>query len=357
MTEDWLGLAFGIGPVAVLLSLPFWGSLSDVTGRSDRVVQLTAVLAGLTGLGLFFTRGLLAIFLLVPVFYSFEYAIEPMVNAAVLEEGDGEDEQGQFGKHRLWGSLGFVIGAGLGGIITDTFGWLCLFLSFLAVMVLLAIRVGRIGAFRSPSLPVDQFLNSLTGVVGSPRLQGLLVFLVLWSIPFSGNFMAFSWYWEQVGGSASGLGVAWGLAAVLEIPLYWLSVRYWDTLWLEGLLIVSPLVAALRWLLYLLFPYPGVLYGVQLLHGLMFVSFSVGSVYLVDVIAKTSVRNTGQGILGASVFGLGAALGNLLAGVLFGRYGATVYYTTMIAVDFLAVLVMILLVLAGPTRKETKDRV
>lgn len=345
MTESWLGLAFGLGPLAVMVSLPFWGSVSDVTGRSDRVIQLTAVLAGLSGLVLFFAESVLGVLLLVPLFYAFEYAIEPMANAAVLNQDTSGSRSGTFGKRRLWGSLGFIVGAALGGLVTYVTSWPVLFLFFLGVMVTLAIRANQIGDLRSSSLSLEQYVRSFLQVIKSPRLQLLLLFLVLWSIPFSGNFMAFSWYWTQVGGSSLGLGLAWGLAAFLEVPLYWLTVRYWDRLWLEGLLVLSPAVAALRWFLYLVYPEPEFLMVIQLLHGLMFVSFSVGSVYLIDMIAEAGVRNTGQGLLGASVFGLGAALGNLLAGNLYGAFGASTFYVSLIAVDVLALFVILVLIL------------
>jgi PPP family 3-phenylpropionic acid transporter len=333
-----------VGPVAVLVSLPLWGSLSDLTGRADRILQLTALTAGVASLGFLMELPVLGLLLLVPVFYSVEYAIEPMLNSAVLLDDQQENRTGAFGRSRLWGSIGFIAGAGAGGIVSEVIGMGYLFPTFLLVMIGLGGSVSGRQKFKSDSLKTSRFVSDLSQLLSDKKMLFMVLFMILWSIPFSGNFMAFSWYWEEIGGSSFGLGLAWGLAAILEAPLYLLSEYYWESVWLEVLLVISPIVAAVRWGLYLLFPIPEILFFVQPLHSLMFVTFSVGSVYMIDRLSTDATRNTGQGLIGASVFGAGAALGNLLAGNLYGLYGPKIYYGSMIGVELTAVAIMILLI-------------
>jgi hypothetical protein len=303
--------------------------------------------AGIASLGFLLQLPVLGLLLLVPVFYSVEYAIEPMLNSAVLLDDQKKNQTGTFGRSRLWGSLGFIVGAGVGGVVSEMIGMGYLFPVFLLVMVGLGGTVAGSKKFKSDSLKKRRFMNDLIQLLSDQKMLCLVLFMILWSIPFSGNFMAFSWYWEEIGGSSLGLGLAWGLAAILEVPLYLLSEQFWESIWLELLLVISPLVAALRWGLYLFFPEPEILFFVQPLHSLMFVSFSVGSVYMIDRLSTEATRNTGQGLIGASVFGAGAALGNLLAGNLYGLYGPKIYYGSMIGVELVAVAIMCVLIFSS----------
>ncbi len=148
--------------------------------------------------------------------------------------------------------------------------------------------------------------------------------------------MAFGLYWEELGGSFFGLGIAWVLAAVLEVPLFWLSARFRDRINYRTLLVVSSLAAAARWLAYPLLPELWMWYLVQPLHAVMFVGLSVGGVYLIDRLSDPVIRNTGQSLLAACVFGLGSAVGNLLAGVVYDAYGAPVFYGLLLILSLSA---------------------
>lgn len=339
LSESVVGWISFLHPVCLLVIQPFWGSVGDYLGRPDRVLQIAGFGAGSVAVLFLFDAPTWAYFLMVPMFFGFGSAVDPIANAATVATDRAEGQHGDYGNKRLWGSVGFVIGAVVSGLISESFGISAIFPVYSLIMAAMIARSHLVSDVTlDPSTP-SEIARGLKRALSVPRYRWLLAFLVLWGIPFSGNFVAFGWYWEDLGGPAYGLGLCWVLAAILEVPFYLLSVRYQDLISYRGLLVFSSGVAALRWLLYVLFPEPAWLYAFQPLHALMFVSFSVGGVYMIDHLSDEVIKNTGQGLLSASIFGAGAAIGNLLAGLVYDAYGPVHFYSLMIAINLLAVLI------------------
>ncbi|MFB6355660.1 MAG: MFS transporter [bacterium] len=341
MSETAIGWASFVAPLTVMVLQPVWGSLGDLTGRPARVIQGAALGACLMGLTFLLSVPLWLYFLMVPLFFGFATAFDPLTNAAVVQQEVKNDQQGGYGNKRLWGSIGFVVGAMVAGTVTRRFEIHWLFPLYSGVMLILLIKSNWLqGLTMSPTTP-SELLRGLKHALGRSRYRWLLIFLVTWSIPFSGNFVAFGWFWRDLGGTNAGIGLCWVLAASLEVPAYWLTVRYRDRLSLRWLLALSGVFAALRWMFYVILSKPFYIYFVQPLHALMFVSFSVGAVYMIHNLSDDVIRNTGQSLLSASVFGAGAALGNLLAGQIYQSTNPHLFYYYLLSINIVSVLIAI----------------
>lgn len=336
LTESTIGYISFFYPLFVLIIQPCWGSLGDYTGRPDRVIRLAAFGAGLCSIVFLWNVPTWGYWLLVPIFFGFASAVDPIANAGAVQSDRDAGDHGNYGSRRLWGSIGFVLGAIASGLISDWYGIPAVFPVFALVMIFTIIQARHLRHIRIRSAGLKQVFRGVNHALSLPRYRGLLLVLVLWGIPFSGNFVAFGWYWRDLGGADYGIGLCWVLAAVLEVPFYMLTVRFKDWISYRGLLIFSNAIASLRWLLYILFPWPIAIYFFQPLHALMFVSFSVGGVYLIDEWSDHVIKNTGQGLLSASVFGAGAALGNVLAGQMYGWLGPVTFYSFMILINIIA---------------------
>jgi PPP family 3-phenylpropionic acid transporter len=332
-----------LAPIVVLITQPLWGMLGDLTGKPVFIIQLTSLLAGISVLLMRITpAGSWGwYFLLVPLFFSLQSAVDPLINAAAVHVEYHSDDQGKFGQKRLWGSVGFVVGNLVSALASGWMGLEIIFLIYPLVMIALSLQVLMLkGVKMAPVSPLE-LLTGLKRALKSPRYRWMLIFFVAWGIPFGGNSVAFGWLWSDLGGEVWKLGYLWMLAAVFEIPLYMLTVRFRRYLSLRVLLIVSGIVPVLRWFFYIIIPVPWMLYYVQPLHSLMFVCFSVGSIYMVDKLSDPVIRSTGQGLLAACVYGFGAAVGNFLAGNVYHYFGPDVFYFLLIVINIVGVGVVL----------------
>ncbi|GEM_PF-3077546 len=353
MSEPAAGVAALLAPLSVMLMQPLWGTLADLLGRPVLLIQLASLGATVVSLVMWQRISAAWYFLLVPLVYTLQSAIEPLVNAAVVHTETLTDREGEFGNKRLWGSVGFITGNLIAANATHVAGLEVVFPIFSAAMFLLALQAFLLRGVQMNPVSLQEMFRGLRRALGSPTYRWLLCFLVLWGIPFGGNSVAFGWFWTDIGGGSRGLGYIWFLAAVFEVPLYYLTVHFKQRISFRFLLLFSTTVAALRWLIYILAPQPHLLYFVQPLHAFMFVSLSVGAVYTIDQLSDPVIRSTGQALLVASVWGLGSALGNLSAGLIYGYFGPTYFYGFLIACNILGFLVLIYALSGLPTPAHT----
>ena len=340
ITEGIVGIIALLAPLAVMVAQPFWGSLGDITGRPILIIQLASLSAGAAALVMWQQISYGWYFLLVPLLYGLQSAVDPLVNAAAVYVEQQGDERGVFGKKRLWGSVGFIVGNLVGAHATGYFDLGIIFPLYAGVMVLLSLQVTMLSGVKMKATSGQELIRGLIRALKRPHYRWLLIFFILWGIPFGGNSVAFGWFWKDLGGTDTGLGYLWFLAAVGEIPLYGFTVKYRDYISLRWLLVLATIFPALRWLLYILVPVPWMLYFVQPLHSFMFVSFSVGAVYMVDRLSDPVIRSTGQGLLAACVYGVGSAAGNWLAGTVYELAGGYWFYLLLVLINISALPVI-----------------
>ncbi len=337
--EARIGIATSLAHLSLLVVLPLWGLVGDISGKPHRVIQWTALGSAATAFLFFLPVHPVLLLGIVPLFYGFEYAVQPITNAAVMQEENETGGHGEFGSKRLWGSLGFVVAAPVGGYVAQNYGLGAVIPLYAVIMICTAIQaelLSKITSFKS-SLP--QLYRGLRRALSIPRYRWLLLFLLLWGTASSGNYVAFGWFWEDLGGSYQALGYLWTLAALMEVPLFLLTVRYLHRISYRGLLMASTAAAALRWFVYAGVPTRGWVYFVQPLHSVMIVGFLVGGVYLIDHLSDPVIRNTGQALLMGSVYGAGSALGTVLTGITYDAFGPVRYWIGMGGVSTAALLI------------------
>lgn len=342
LSKSFIGILAFIGPLAAMVFQFGLGALGDLLGKPRRVIQAAVLLSACLVFGVLWNPHPAWMLVVFPSFYGLQAAIDPLLNAAVMTQEHRDQNRGSFGRRRLWGSLGFVVGVSASGWLIASWGLRFAFPVYAAVMLGLFIPAGGLTGLRQSGIDAVEFLQALGRSLWRPRTRWLVVFLLLWGVPFGGNFVAFGLYWEELGGGFFGLGVAWVLASIFEVPLFWLASRYDEWLNYRWLLVGSSLAAATRWMAYPVLPALWMWYLVQPLHAVMFVGVIVGGVYTMEEVAEPLVRRTGQGILSACIFGLGSALGNLLAGLVYDAYGAPAVYGCLAGFSLTAALVALL---------------
>ncbi|MFD2879795.1 MFS transporter [Paenibacillus rhizoplanae] len=91
-------------------------------------------------------------------------------------------------------------------------------------------------------------------------------------------------------------------------------------------LMLASVVYMLRWAIQWLIPVPGVMIGVQTLHGMSFGFFYIAAVEYVASITGKELQATGQSLFNMVFVGLGGIAGNLLNGYLLDSGGPRLMY-------------------------------
>ncbi len=163
LSEGQIGLLAGIPPLLGLVAAPLWGALADATQQHRRLLTL-AVIGSIGAVAILSQVTTLAWLLPVVALYAFcNNPIIPLVdNSVLLMLGDRKAE---YGKHRLWGAIGWGVAAMVLGALIERAGLHWAF-------------VGCIGLMGG-CLYAAQKLNVQHVSIGQPFWQGMRFFITL----------------------------------------------------------------------------------------------------------------------------------------------------------------------------------
>lgn len=313
-----VGFLAALPSIALALSGSFWGAAADSLA-AHRLVLRTAMGAALlmvliaTQLTTFPAMALLIA----------GYAIASAPIASFL---DGyavaiSDRLGvSFGHMRAWGSVGYslavlTVGRLMGDHVDRTF--------FLAHALLLGLAL--LTTFGLPKLGERQARPMFGGLRLLARNRSLLAllftsFLVTSASATINGFLGIRI--EDIGGSASLIGVAISISAISEMPVIAFGSWFLRHLGPARLIALAIMIYTLRLLAYGVITDPEWMLPVQTLHGLSYGAFLIATVTLVHRLAGREHAVTAQGMLGAMSFGAGSIAGSLAGGVLLDVAGS-----------------------------------
>lgn len=340
-----------------VVAQPAWGLLSDYF-RADRTILVVGGLgSALALLSYPIGANLSAPFLLIAVgtalYSALRSPISPITTGMVLSRGF------DYGSVRAFGSLAWAIGS-LG------FGFLVGYLGSVSIIYFYVVSAGLLVVI-AWSLPDDaqtedesedsESVNDESGLKEAARAlvtnKDFLVVLTasfLLRLSISGGEAFFAVYMRSVEVSL-GLGplllspdgmtgVAWminsGIEAIAFLYVLKTSISY------KWLLVGGGIVVVIPNLVYGLTTQPVVLLAIQSLGGVGFAMISVAAVDIAHEISAERVTSTAQSLLTGLGYGLGAATGQIVAGILLDAVGIMDMYIGLSVLGFVGAAVGLL---------------
>ena len=290
LSDSQLGTLASVSPMVTLLVPPLWGMIADRLGDRRRLLALLLASSAVVFPCIIGVTSFLGTLVLMTLFSAFSMPPNALADAITLEhvEKTGED----YGRMRLWGSVGFA----------------------------------------------------------SPRFLCLaLCALIGWGA-MSSYYLYFSIYLDRIGVADNAKGYFWAIAVAAEIVMMFcvgglirrIGVKWTFTIGIAGV--------ALRLFAYSLLHQPLYVAPVQCLHALTFAAFSVSSITFVSRLVPPELRASGQTLWMALTSGLGAALGSKLAGAAVSALGLASMYRLFGAAAALAMVIAVLGVREPPAR-------
>ncbi|WP_248851398.1 MFS transporter [Thiomicrospira microaerophila] len=314
-----------------------WGWLADRTGKIMPWVRFVIGMATLASIGLLWTESFMGVLIVVTLFSFFWHGGLPLFEAYTFSQLGSQKTQ--YGKIRLWGSLGFIsavlaLGSFFSHYALSGFPWVILGLFILLWLVSWSLKdQACITASPAQEMKIGYLLKS-------PLVWSLLMvsFLIQFSHGTYYNF--FSIDLTAHGYSKQIIAWLWTVGVVAEVFVFLTMVWLFKTLSVRSLILASLALTLVRWqlniwgvesLAWMLFA--------QTLHAASFGLFHAAALHLIDDLFKGKLRGRGQAIYAATSQGLGGALGALVAGLTWTWGGAFLSYMVSSIAIILAMLI------------------
>jgi MFS family permease len=264
----------------------------------------------------------------------------PLIDSTVVAMLD--DRRDEYGKQRLWGAVGWGVGAPLAGFLIDRAGLQWMFYSYLMLaMCNLAV---------STRLPVTdaaiggQFRQGVRALLANRQWVVFLAAILIGalSLTFEMNFL--SLYMDGLGADKTLMGLALTAGTISELPVWFFADRFLERWGARRLLAFSLLACGVQAFAYSWIRNPWLVLVIQLLHGPAFSAMWAAGVSYVAEIAPEGMGATAQGLFSGVAMGLRSALGAFIGGMLYEGLGAALMFRWG---GISAVLGLVLFILAG----------
>ncbi|MBW3111267.1 MFS transporter [Bacillus sp. MCCB 382] len=340
-----IGTIMSVGPIMMIFFQPIWGMVSDTTNRPTLVLGMTSLIAGIFALGYLFMDfyyGLLIVAILVAIFQS---AIIPVSDSISLKYTS--KVRYNYGNIRLFGSLGFGIAVFIMGRLSEGFiGPTIIFYSFFICLVLSGFL-----SFRFPKERAAAKLDLKAGMKELFTMKKFLIFLAVTFLVFGPNLannVYFGLFVENSGGTYAGIGLAFLIAVLSEVPFMRIAGGWIDKF---GLLTVAALAGAasmIRWLFYFTEPSLWLVYSSAVMQGLAIGLFIPAGLRYIKEITPAHITATAVTVYSAIGNGLGNWFSTFVGGFIYETYSIYTVYL------FFAVLSLIGILLCFVLMKEEK---
>lgn len=344
--SEWeIGILQTLPCVCAILSPPIWGAIADYFNDQRMIHNVCAIGSALLLFSISYFKtfgvGVLCIvtignFLAAPCGSLQDHAVLHML----------EKTGGEYGKQRLFGAIGWGVGAYVVSILVQYYGlhaafYVYLVLMLLSVAILQQIPPVKGETLKSPSSVQiygedDGLLPKETDTTGQSvpitmqfwnlvRYQKdvlvLLVVIFLMGLMFGvlSSYLTM-FLFNLSGGNSQIVGIAIVCETISELPAFFFSQQLIDRFGVVMVLAASTLGYGIRITFYWLMTNAWTAIPLELLHGVTFgLSWAACTQYIFTS-APVGLEGSMMGILNAVQNGLGRGAGTLIGGILYQKY-------------------------------------
>ena len=289
-----------------------WGALSDHTGERVRLLRLSAAIALLVSLGLWWDGGAWWIGLVLLVLFTHTSSMMSLTEAAMAHLVAGD--WGRYGRVRLWGSAGFMLTVFAAGAWFEGHGMR----DFPAWT---AVTLGGV-LLCTWWLPDVREKHAHEQAVKEPAVRWFFASLFFHVMAHFAIYGFLSLYLDALGYSKAMIGTLWAVSVLVEIAWFFAQGRLIGRLRMTQWLVVGGAAAVLRMALTAgLGGWLAAMFIAQALHALTFASHHTACIAMLTQHFPGRLRGRGQALFTVIGYGLGGVLGVLAGGALVSWLG------------------------------------
>ncbi|MGS2720519.1 MFS transporter [Paraglaciecola aestuariivivens] len=336
-----IGEVFALITVARIVGPNLWAFLADKSGSALRLLQIGAFLTFVSFCLVYFMREFWPITISLALMMLFWTAILPQLEGLSLDCVHGH--AGRYGRIRLWGSVGYIFLTIITGKMIDSLssdapvmvGALVLFCLFCFTLSLTE---------PAKSLKADGLKSTIWRLIHRPTFYGFILSVLLLQLSFGAFYGFFALYLVDLGYSGQMIGWLIAIGVVAEVLIFIKAGKIIEKFNVRGILIISVLMTACRWLLLAKWANnPTILVFSQLLHAFSFGLTHAASMHFIHHYFGKAFQSQGQAIYISVGFGIGGALGGVGAGYLWQQgQGADLTFTLAAVIAIFSALSLLM---------------
>ena len=333
-----IGILLALPSLSNLFAGPIWGIVSDRTQSWAKTLKLAS---WTMFFGLVLLNVLPSAYLIIAMFFHAigRTSIAPLIDSLIIQ--DLGENQKDYGKKRVWGSIGFALGALLGSLMQSYLQISLLPLAlFPGVLFLLSLKNIK----EPPPLPVPNLSKALRFLLKDMKLFALLFAGILHFMPLIATdiFLAIHLKSLHIDPMWTGLAICSGIlveVVILKKTGDWMHVIFSPL----HLFLMAILAGIIHWTSMIFVRDPLLIMCIQGLHGFEFGFFWLA---IVDIISKktTEIPATGQTILNAAIGGCGAGGGIYIASWIVESYSTKHMFQWGAVLEIIALCIVLVLI-------------
>jgi len=298
-----------------VLGPPVWTAMLARSERPGAWLLLGSLLTLVLCAGFTTFQGALGLCVVMTLFGLAYNSLLPQFEAMTLNALG--PRSADYGRIRVWGSIGFLLVASSYGWLLDRFGaasfpWLML--PLFALMALAALR------HRHARPPHDDRERGAAGAAlwRRPGVRRFLLVALLMQTGFGAFYVFYTLHLQAAGHGGLVVGLLWGTGVLSEIAMFWAMPRLFGRFGAGALLSFRLGWPVGRWIVPALPPAElAAVFAVQLLHAFSFAVFHACCMRQMAASFPGRDAAAGQSLLYSFSSGIGGVLGALLASLLW----------------------------------------
>ncbi|MGE7766195.1 MFS transporter [Peribacillus sp. NPDC096540] len=318
-----IGTIMSVGPIVMIVFQPIWGIVCDWSGKPAKILAMTSLLAGFFGLGYLLFEPYLLLVSVAVVLAIFQSAIIPVSDSITLQYTTRI--KSNYGKIRLFGSLGFGVAVFVMGKFSESFiGPSVIFYAFF-----IGLFVAALLALRLPEEPPQEKAKLFDGMKELFTMKRFLIFLALTFLIFGPNLannVYYGLFVEARGGTYTGIGIAFLLAVLSEIPFMRLAGSWINKLGLLPITLLAGTASLVRWLFYFTEPSLAIVYVTSIIQGFSLGLFIPAALQYIREVVPPHITVTAVTLYSAIGNGLGNWFSTFSGGIILDKSGIYMVY-------------------------------
>jgi len=309
-------------PLGRILAGPLWAWAADRYQIAGRILSISTVLS-IVGALILIPASTVPIALLGLSVFAFGRSPQgPLLDGlAMVLLGDRRSE---YGRVRLWGSVGFLVCTLAAGFLHDHHSISPLVFGTF-VMVAFAVGALFLEDERTP-VPSADLLPALKGVLRLPGTTGFFVAAALHLAAQGGYDLYLAVHVHAMGWSTSVASMALAMGVAVEIGVLWAMPTILAKWGEAKVVVVGMTVAGFRWWALARIDDPLSLILLQALHGLTYGAYWAAAVSWIGARTPDHIATSSQSLFYAAGWGVGGATGAIMGGWLLEHLGSAAMY-------------------------------
>lgn len=307
-----------------VITSPLIAAFADRIGNRRLVMAVCAGAAAIMSFGLIWADSFWTILAVVALLSILWHPIMPLTESVAI--GGARARNRDYGRIRLWGSLGFVVANVTGGYALAKYGigtGLPLIIAGYILTFAATLGLPAPGGERETVLEVRT-----SGSVYRELLQpAFLLFIALCALVQASHAVYYLFstiHWTGQGISTFAIGWLWAIGVIAEILLFIWSRPLVEKFGTHGLLAISAVGILVRWSVTGLNPGLGWLVIIQVLHGITFGAAHLAVVNFIADKVRPELAGTAQTV-NFAIAGIFMSLMTLLSGPIFQALGGAAF--------------------------------